>query len=110
MPIFKSSPSVPILFVLAASVLVSPQAVACYTVYNKANVAVYASVSPPIDMSYQIHERLPAVFPGGHLVFDNSNDCATIDARVTAPELSNAVTVAGPTRSSGSRRDRKMGQ
>jgi hypothetical protein len=35
----------------------------------------------PIDMSYQISQRLQAVFPGGHMVFDNSSDCPRIDMR-----------------------------
>ncbi len=85
-----------ILLPLSAAVLVAPQAMACFTVYNKANVPVYSNMSPPIDMSYQIHERLPAVFPGGHLVFGDSADCPVIDARTVVPELTNVTTAAKP--------------
>ena len=84
--------SAKLLSVLAVTLLAGP-AMACFTVYNKANQTVYSNMSPPIDMRYQIHERLPAVFPGGHMVFGSSTDCPLIDARVTAPQLSNVATV-----------------
>jgi hypothetical protein len=80
-----------VLFSLSAALLAAPHALACFTVYNKANVPVYSNMSPPIDMSYQIHQRLPAVFPGGHMVFGASTDCPVIDTRVAVPELSNAA-------------------
>lgn len=78
-----------VLFALAAAILAAPQAMACYTVYNRANQPVYSNMAAPIDMRYQIHERLPAAFPGGHMVFGSSTDCPLIDARNAAPELSN---------------------
>lgn len=79
---------------LSLSVLALPQAMACFTVYNTANNQVlYSGMEPPIDMSYQIHERLPAAFPGGHMVFGNSTDCPSIDARKVSREFS-SVTVA----------------
>ena len=81
------------ILLLSAAVLAAPQAMACYTVYNKANVPVYSNMSPPIDMSYQIHQRLPAVFPGGHLIFGDSTDCPVIDARVAVPEPSDVPVV-----------------
>ena len=56
-------------------------ALACYTVYGPANQVLYAGIEPPIDMSYQIHQRLPAMFPGGHMVFGNSTDCTLMDSR-----------------------------
>jgi hypothetical protein len=88
-----------VLFALAAALLAAPQAMACYTVYNRANVPVYSNMASPIDMSYQIHERLPAVFPGGHMVFGSSTDCPLIDARTAVPQLSNiAVTAKTATR------------
>lgn len=49
--------------------LFSGQALACYTVYNRANQVVYHAAAAPVDMRYQIHQTLPAVFRGGHLVF-----------------------------------------
>ena len=84
---------------LFVSVLVMPQAMACFTVYNLAsNQVVYSGIGPPIDMRYQIHERLPAAFPGAHMVFGSSTDCPAIDARRVSPELNNlsvaAATVA----------------
>ena len=91
MSIFKCSPSVSFLLSLSVSVLAAPQAMACYTVYNKANVPVYSNMAPPIDMRYQIHERLPAVFPGGHMVFGSSTDCPSIDARTVVPERSDVA-------------------
>ena len=96
MPIFKCSPPVRFLLLLSVSVVAlavfSGQAMACFTVYNKSNVPVYSNMSPPIDMSYQIHQRLPDVFPGGHMVFGNSYDCPLIDTRVAVAQLSNVST------------------
>ena len=83
-----------VLFALSAALLAAPQAMACYTVYNRANQPVYSNMAAPIDMRYQIHERLPAAFPGGHMVFGSSTDCPVIDARTTAPVLSNVAVVA----------------
>jgi len=51
------------------SCLFSGQALACYTVYNRANQVIYHALAAPVDMRYQLHQTLPAVFPGGHLVF-----------------------------------------
>ncbi len=55
-------------FALLAAVF-SGQAAACYTVYNRANQVVYNAAQAPVDMRYQLHETLPAVFPDGHMVF-----------------------------------------
>ncbi|MFC6283708.1 MULTISPECIES: hypothetical protein [Polaromonas] len=107
MKIFKGA------MALSFSALMLPQAMACFTVYNTANQVVYSGMSPPIDMSYQIHERLPAVFPGGHMVFGDSMDCSSVDARKVSPELSNvpvasAVVVARPSsRASRAARNRE---
>ncbi|MDO9402716.1 MAG: hypothetical protein Q7T87_01650 [Polaromonas sp.] len=80
--------------VVATSMFALPQAMACFTVYNAANQVVYAGVDPPIDMSYQIHQRLPAVFPGGHMVFDLATDCPSIDLRQSRVSTS-YVTASG---------------
>lgn len=70
---------------------------ACYTVYNPGNQILYSGEAPPIDMSYQIHEKLPAVFPSGHLIFDTSNNCPAIDVRRAVPQLTNvALVTAAP--------------
>lgn len=68
------------IFLCACAVVVSP-ALACYTVYGTANQVLYTGYEPPIDMSYQIHQRLPSAFPGGHMVFGNSTDCTSTDTR-----------------------------
>ncbi len=49
--------------------LLSGHALACYTVYNRANQVIYHAAAAPVDMRFQLHETLPAVFPDGHLVF-----------------------------------------
>ena len=80
-----------------AALLASPQAFACFTVYNQANQIVYNAQTTPVDMRYQIHEVLPAVFPGGHMVFGNEPDCP-----VTSAVYVRAVGAAPITARSGS--------
>ncbi|AMO24569.1 hypothetical protein GCM10027034_11410 [Ramlibacter solisilvae] len=46
------------------------QALACYTVYDRADRVVYHGDKPPVDMSRPLHETVPERFPGGHMVFD----------------------------------------
>ena len=74
---------------ICAAACLMPQAWACYVVYNPANQIVYSGAYPPVDLSYQIHQVLPAAFPTGHLVFDNSSPCESLDARKVAPLLTN---------------------
>ena len=76
---------------LSFTALAVPQAFACFTVYSPSNQTVYSNMDPPIDMSYQIHERLPATFPNGHLVFGDSTDCPNIDARKDSVVLTNVA-------------------
>jgi len=58
----------------------SGQAMACYTVYNRANQVIYKAMQAPVDMRYQLHQTLPAVFPGGHMVFSiTDRDCPAVD-------------------------------
>ena len=85
---------------LSLAVLAAPQAFACFTVYNQANQIVYNAQTPPVNMSYQIHEVLPSVYPGGHMVFGNDPDCPLV-SRVYV--TSGVVSVAD-TRSRGSLR------
>ena len=47
----------------------------CYTVYDRSNQVVYNAQTPPVDMSRPLHETLPVVFPGGHMVFGTGVDC-----------------------------------
>lgn len=77
--------------VLGMALCVGPQAIACFTVYNPANQVVYSGRDTPIDLSYQIHERLPLEFPNGHLVFTNDRDCQSVDLRKTSPLLTNVA-------------------
>ncbi|MBI2726408.1 MAG: hypothetical protein HYX42_09175 [Polaromonas sp.] len=73
---------------LSLSLLAASPAFACFTVYNAAtNQVVYSGQNAPIDMSYQIHQKLPAAFPGGHMVFGVSNDCPAVDLRQASPQL-----------------------
>ena len=48
---------------------------ACYTVYDKSNRMIYNSPEAPVDMRRQLHETMPAAFPGGHMVFDSVGEC-----------------------------------
>ena len=48
---------------------------ACYVVYGPAKQVIYRSTQSPVDLSYQLHQTVPGVVPGGTLVFtpDNTN-------------------------------------
>lgn len=70
--------------------LAAGNALACYTVYDRSNVVVYNAQTPPVDMSLPIHQTLPGVFPGGHLVFGSSLDCPreqALPARTLPPAV-----------------------
>lgn len=50
--------------------LYSPGAhAACYVVYGAGDQVVYRSPLPPVDLSRNLHETVPAIVPGGKLVF-----------------------------------------
>jgi hypothetical protein len=91
---------------LLPAVLAAPQAMACFTVLNPANQIVYSGMTPPIDMSYQIHERLPAAFPGGHMIFGMDTDCPSIDRRIVSTEFSNVPGAVPPAVATGRRAPR----
>jgi hypothetical protein len=55
--------------------LVSVQAFACYTVYDRENRVMWQGDKAPVDMSRPLHETVPARFPGGSLVFDEAASC-----------------------------------
>lgn len=69
----------------AACAAAALPALACFTVYDRANRVVYNAQTPPVDMRYQIHETLPRLFPGGHMVFDDSTDCPVAQPRAIRP-------------------------
>jgi hypothetical protein len=58
--------------------LAASNAMACYTVYDRFNRVVYSGQDAPVDMRYQLHETVPRVYPGGHMVFGNETDCPRI--------------------------------
>jgi hypothetical protein len=60
--------------------LASTPVLACYTVFDRADNVVYQSSRPPVDMSRPLHETLPAVFPGGHMIFDAGSECPVISS------------------------------
>ena len=82
----------PVLFGVACAAF-SLQAMACYTVYDRNNRIVYNAQTAPVDMRYQIHETLPRLFPGGHMVFDDSTDCPITQER--QPRAGDAVARLG---------------
>lgn len=58
----------------------SLEALACFTVYDRADRVVYQSQTPPVDMSQPLHETLPARFPGGHMIFNLGAECSVISS------------------------------
>jgi hypothetical protein len=59
--------------------LIGGNALACYTVYDRAGGVVYNEQTPPVDMSLPLHQTLPRAFPGGHMVFDTTGGICPID-------------------------------
>lgn len=47
---------------------------ACYVVYSPDKQIIYRDVEPPVDLSYQLHQTVPQVVPGGTLVFTPDDD------------------------------------
>jgi hypothetical protein len=60
--------------------LAATPVLACYTVFDRADNVVYQSAKPPVDMSRPLHETVPAVFPGGHMIFDAGAECPVISS------------------------------
>ncbi|MBA3772132.1 MAG: hypothetical protein H0X13_06500 [Ramlibacter sp.] len=67
-------------------------AAACYTVYDRSDRVVYHAPTAPVDMSRPIHETLPAIYPGGHMIFDTAADCP----EVVTPRAAANRSVASP--------------
>jgi len=64
----------------ALLLLLGSPAMACYTVYNRANQMVYHAAAAPVNMSYQLHQTLPSLYPGGHLLFSiTDTDCPLVN-------------------------------
>lgn len=58
--------------------LAAANAMACYTVYDGANRIAYQGEKPPVDMSQPIHRQIQARYPGGHMMFEQTADCAPV--------------------------------
>jgi hypothetical protein len=58
----------------------SLQALACYTVYDNSNRVMWQGDKPPVDMSRPLGETVPARFPGGQMVFDDSASCPVVSS------------------------------
>lgn len=84
------------IFCGVAGAVFSLQALACYTVYDRNNRVIYNAQTAPVDMRYQIHETLPRMFPGAHMVFDDSTDCPVTQQR--SPRAGDAVARLGEDR------------
>lgn len=63
---------------LAVAALLAGPALACYTVYDPSDRVAYQGDAPPVDMSQPLREALQRRFPGGHMVFEQTNDCPSI--------------------------------
>ena len=56
--------------------MAASQAMACFTVLSREDAVVYFAAEPPVDMSRPLHETLPRLVPGGHMVFDLATECS----------------------------------
>ncbi|MBG9386518.1 hypothetical protein [Caenimonas aquaedulcis] len=66
----------------------SMQAMACYTVYDRAGRVAWQGDQPPVDMSLPLHQALGARFEAGSsMVFDASTSCPSV---ITASRLAPA--------------------
>jgi len=90
------------IFFLALS-LASVQAMAqCYTVYDRDERVVYQGRESPVDMSRPLHETVPGLFPGGHLVLDNfTQDCGAVRPTMAMVPTAGKMTGAPDTRTMG---------
>ena len=62
----------------SVAIVASFNAMACYTVYDRAGTVVYNGADAPVDMTRPLHETLPSRFPGGHMIFDTVTDCPNV--------------------------------
>jgi hypothetical protein len=63
---------------VVAAGLFAANAMACYTVYDRTGRVAYQGEDPPVDMSQPLHRALQTRFPGGHMVFEQTADCAPV--------------------------------
>lgn len=80
----------------------SGQALACYTVYNRDNQVIYKAMQAPVDMRYQLHQTMPAVFNDGHMVFSiTDTNCPPVNqtrSNIRDSAGGNVVYVSGAAR------------
>ena len=69
--------------------LAGANALACYTVYDKASRVVYRGMEAPVDMSQPLHEALAGRFPAGaSMVFEQGALCAPVSiSQVARPSV-----------------------
>lgn len=93
--------------VAVLTLLLGSPALACYTVYNRANQVVYHAAQAPVNMSYQLHQTLPGFYPGGHLVFSiTDTDCPQVN--ITRINTGGVAYAAGPGEGMQEARPRRM--
>ena len=64
--------------VLATCAAAQMASAACYYVYSPSNELIYRSNRTPVDLTYQLHNTLPSVYPGARMVFTlDEFNCAT---------------------------------
>ncbi|HSW16877.1 MAG TPA: hypothetical protein VLJ86_06590 [Ramlibacter sp.] len=87
------------LWVLALS-LGSVQAFAqCYTVFDRNDTVIYQGRASPVDMSKPLHETVPGMFPGGHLMFDNvTQNCGELRSAAAADDTRRMGAAPAPRR------------
>ena len=64
--------------VLAACAAAQTASAACYYLYAPDNELIYRSNRTPVDLSYQLGDTVPSLYPGARLVFTlDEFNCAT---------------------------------
>ncbi|NMM77493.1 hypothetical protein B2J86_08545 [Acidovorax sp. SRB_14] len=71
---------------------------ACYLVYGPGQQLVYRAPEPPVDLSRPLHETLPAVAPGGTLVFSLDSHGCEREIRQLPPRSGASAVPARPGR------------
>lgn len=64
--------------VLATCAAAQMASASCYYVYAPSNELIYRSNRAPVDLTYQLHNTVPALYPGARMVFTlDEFNCAT---------------------------------
>lgn len=80
-----------------AAALFSPAAsAACYYIYAADSELIYRSFETPVDLSRPLHQTLPAVAPGGKMVFTlDTQGCEVVINKL--PTRTQAPSATAPT-------------